>query len=255
MIVNKVKIEELATLRELALKNPVFFRVENLALDDLLLSAEKRTFSPNSVILSANAPSGTLFILLKGSVRVFYTSDEGRRVVVKLFRDPAIFGEMELLSGVPYLESVDAVEKCELLFIPREAALRAFEQSHALCLNMLQDVAARLCIAAQNEKALAFNAVETRLAGLMSTYADFYGLPVTEGIKIRIPLSQDDLADALGAVRRSVTRVLKKWGEMNIITKKGGHYIILNREELEKITDPDLLRIGYRIGRSLKAGS
>ena len=124
---------------------------------------------------------------------------------------------------------------------------------------MLNDLSARLCIAAQNERALAFNPVETRLAQLLMTYVDMYGLPVEGGTKIRIPLTQEELANSLGVARRSVTRALKRWSEAGILRKAGRHFIVREVKSLAAFTQPKLLGISYRtgsdIGRRLQSKS
>ena len=89
------------------------------------------------------------------------------------------------------------------------------------------------------------------LANLVSTYVDFYGLPVQEGVKIRIPLTQDDLANSLGVARRSITRALKRWMGEGIMVKQGRHFVVQDLTKLSQVTDPTLLRIGYRLGAPL----
>jgi hypothetical protein len=85
----------------------------------------------------------------------------------------------------------------------------------------------------------------------LSTYVDFFGLPVAEGLKIRIPLTQDDLANGLGVARRSITRALKSWLEDGTLLKQGRYFVVRDRARLEQAADASLLRIGYRTGMGL----
>jgi CRP/FNR family transcriptional regulator len=225
--------------------------VEPAVVEEIVARAVERAFEPGACVLMEDHAELSFFILLKGSVKVLYRSPEGLEVVVKLFRAPAVFGEMECLTRVPYLETVQTLERSLVLELPQAEFMEALRRSHALTFNVLGDLAARLCIAAQNERSLAFHPVETRLAQLLLTYVDFYGLPVEGGVRIRIPLSQDDLANALGVARRSVTRALKEWQEQDLIAKEGGCYVVRAPEKLEAITDPTLLRIGHRTGARL----
>lgn len=235
--------------RELA--HPVFEGVEREVVELIVGSALEREVAPGAHVLMEDQVDVAFFMLVKGSVKVLYRSPEGLEVVVKLFRAPAVFGEMECLTDVPYLETVQALERAVVLEVPRQHFLGALRRSHALTFNVLGDLAARLCIAAQNERSLAFHPVETRLANLLLTYVDFYGLPVPSGTRIRIPLSQDDLANALGVARRSVTRALKQWQDEDLIVKEGGCFVVRDTSRLELITDPTLLRIGHRTGARL----
>ncbi len=237
------------TVADLAI--PVFKGVDGAVLERFVNDGTVEVHQAGEVLLQEAEPCRAFFVLVRGSVRVFYRSPAGNEVVVKLFRAPAVFGEMECLTHIPYLETVAALEKSLALAVPRETLLAALHRCPVLTRNLLDDVAARLCIAAQNERALAFNPVEVRLANLLTTYVDFFGLPVAEGLKIRIPLTQDDLANGLGVARRSITRALKRWQAEGTLLKQGRHFVVADRRKLEQAADPSLLRIGYRTGMGL----
>jgi CRP-like cAMP-binding protein len=192
------------------------------------------------------------FVLVKGSVRVFYEAPDGRQVVVKLFQTPAIFGEMECIAGLHYLESVETLEKATVLRVPQKAFLEALRSSHTFSNNVLFDLSVRLCIAARSERMLAFDPVEQRLASLLTSYVELYGLPVYEGTKIRIPLSQETLAQSIGANRRSVVRTLEKWAEDALLTKQGKHYIVRDVQKLQAMVDPTALGVAHRTNRALR---
>ena len=234
------------------LKIPLFAGVESWVIEGIVAAAKTRVYEEGEYVLQEDEQCRAFYVLHRGSVRVFYRSPEGLEVVVKLFRAPAVWGEMECLNGIPYLETVETLERVVALEVPIPAFVDALGSSPALTRNLLDDVSARLCIAAQNERSLAFHPVETRLANLFSTYVDFYGLPVQEGIKIRIPLTQDDLANGLGVARRSITRALKRWMSEEIIVKQGRHFVVKDLTKLSQVTDPTLLRIGYRLGAPLE---
>jgi CRP/FNR family cyclic AMP-dependent transcriptional regulator len=233
-------------------EHPVFAGVAPEVLARLTDAAQPLAPGDDEELLSEGESELALFVLLAGSVKVLYRSPEGLELVVKLLAAPAVFGEMECIAGIPYLESVVAVERARLLRIPSAAFLAAVQESHALCANLLGDVAKRLCIAAQNERALAFHPVESRLAQLLLTYLDLYGLPAPDGRMIRVPLTQEGLAQALGVNRRSITRALAAWGAEGWLIKREGRYVVTDPVALERVTDPQLLRIGYRSGPRLR---
>ena len=76
------------------------------------------------------------------------------------------------------------------------------------------------------QKTSALYTVAPQLAHILITYADSFGLPVADGIQIRIPLGQHDLANTLGVAPRSVARALKVWMDEGTITKRGRHFVV-----------------------------
>ncbi|MBL8954625.1 MAG: Crp/Fnr family transcriptional regulator [Myxococcaceae bacterium] len=232
--------------------HPLFRHVKPETVEYLVANSRLETYPRGHIVLTEGSEGSRFFVLAHGSVRVFYTDPTGRQVVVKLFQAPVAFGEMECIAGVPYLESVEALEKSTALEIPRHIFLLALRQSQELTYNMVVDLAARLCIAAQNERSLAFNTVERRLATLLHAHVTLFGLPAPGGIMIRIPLSQDSLAQSLGVARRSVTRALARWTKEGLIKKAGGRFVVADVERLAANGDLSLLPIAYSLANGLE---
>ena len=231
--------------------HPTFKQVKPETLDFIVKHSRMETYSRGHVLLSEGSDDLRFFVLAHGSVRVFYSDPTGRQVVVKLFQAPVAFGEMECIAGVPYLESVEALEKSTGLEIPRPVFLLALRPSPELTYNLVLDLAARLCIAAQNERSLAFNDVERRLATLLHAHVTLFGLPAPQGTMIRIPLSQDALAQSLGVARRSVTRALARWTSEGLIIKSEGRFVISDVQRLASYGDASLLPIAYSLASGL----
>ena len=232
---------------------PVFHGVDRWLLESMVNQGKTYHHPAEQLLLQAGQSADTFFFLQRGSVRVFcHLPQDGREVAIKLFRAPAVFGEMECLVGIPYLESVSTLEPSSILALPRQVLLDSLAASALFANNLLRDLAARLCIASQYERALAFDDVTSRLAALFLNYIDFYGLPVEGGTLIRISLSQEQLANSLGVGRRSITRALKQWTDAGTISKRGRQFVVADKEALTKLIDPKMLRITYDANWSSK---
>lgn len=233
------------------LRHPVLRGVDGDVVRDLVRHGETRRYAAGELLLREGSHELACYFLVQGSVKVFYTSPDGFEVVVKVFGCPSVFGEMECTTGIAYLESAAALESCVALRVPAARLAEALERSHALSLNLLRDLAARLCIAAQNENALAFLPVSARLANLVVTYVKLYGLPAAEGTLIRIKLSQDELARGLGVAKKSVSRTLREWQEEGLILKRGGRFVVTDVAALAA-RGTGHLGIGHRYGQVLE---
>lgn len=242
-----MKAERRGAVTAKDLRHPVLRGVEPAHVRSLVDAGETCVYATGELLLREGEEELFCFFLIAGSVKVFYTSPDGFEVVVKVFGAPSVFGEMECLTGIPYLESVVAVEKAKALRVPAAALSRALEESHPLSANLLRDLAARLCIAAQNENALAFLPVSSRLANLLLTYVRLYGVPVDGGTMIRVKLSQDELANGLGVAKKSVSRTFREWQAEGLVTKQNGCFVVRDVTELAA-RGTGHLDIGHRYG-------
>lgn len=226
--------------------------VRSTVAQSLALAGAGSVHRSGEIILEEGAAPEHLFVLLFGSVKVFYRSPHGVELVAKVFSAPAVFGEMEVMAGIPHLESVACLERVELWRIPAPAFLTTLQSSSELSAGLARDLAERLCIAAQHERSLAFDPVPTRLANMLCTYLDLFALPTPSGAKIRIPLSQEELAQSIGAAPKSVARALRGWLDQGIVTKEGRFFVVCDPAALQEQCTAGSLSIAHSAGNGFR---
>lgn len=229
------------------LEEEAFPGVERDILETMAAAGSTRIYEAGEFVIHASDPCEACYVLLHGSARSFHRSTEGVEVESRLMNVGSLVGFAECLLGMAYLEGVQTMESSTVVRIPKSVILEALKSSHMLTHLLLHDASGRLAVALQSERLLAFHRIETRLANLLSTYVDTYGLPTRDGIRIRIPLSQDDLANGLGVARRSITRTLKTWMRDGIIVKQGRHFVVCDPKGLARHGDAEALRVGARL--------
>ena len=123
---------------------------------------------------------------------------------------------------MPHIENVAAMEDgTEILAVPRAVFLELIERDPRVTLALLHDTCAKLAMASHNQKALACQDVRTRLATFLVSYAMFDGAPrgATE-VRICAPLTQDDMAAALGVTRRAVAQEIARWTKLGVLDRE-----------------------------------
>lgn len=212
-----------------------------------IAGGEALHFEPGERILEERDPSEHLYALLQGVVGVFYSSPEGISVLVKVFDGPALFGEMELPFRVPRMEYVEALAPAQVIRWDGRGFLELMKSEPAVCFQMFEDVAKRLCISAYLERALAFQDVETRAAGLFLSFLDT--TPSTRG-ELPFKLSYGMIARCLGVTEKSVERTIARWLAEGWLERKRGVYTVLDQAKLREKADPDLLLLHARFGQA-----
>lgn len=195
--------------------------------------SELRVYRPGEVVLSEFEPPQAFYVLLAGVARVFYTAPDGRRMMAKLFTAPSAFGEMELLVGRTRLETVDILVRAEILVTSSDVFKKTLSSSPGFSNHLLMDVCARLCVAAQNERSLAFDSARAKLAALLLSYARVFGAKVAAGVQIVREITQEELADGLGLSHKSVQRTVDEWREQGVLEKSGRYYVICDLATLQ----------------------
>jgi len=212
--------------------HPLLVDLEPNILDAVIRSSKLVHFRGKRTLLKEGDAPEQVYCLLDGAVRVYHREKDGNEVLVKLFRGPALFGEMEVIAERPFLEFVTTLEPSDILMIPAKVFRKLVNTQKPLAVQLVHDLAARLCIATANEKALAFCDVDTRLANLLLDYIAIAGEPCDAGVRISVRLTQESMAHDLGVSRKSLVRALGKLQKQKVLKKRDGRYEILNANAL-----------------------
>jgi CRP/FNR family transcriptional regulator len=193
------------------------------------------------------------WLLLAGSVRVYYASAAGFEVTVKIFAAPAAWAEMQILTDHRHTEDCVCVEAAATLCVPRAFFSRFLDEQPRFMRQVLVDTSARFLIAAQNERALAFLTVPERLAHLLLSYVRVYGEDDGDGIKIGVKLSHEQLAADLGVVKKSITRTLSQWTDEGVVVKEGACYRVPDLMRLVERSPKGLIGVDWSTGSAVAA--
>src|SRR4051794_36861686 len=77
-----------------------------------------RSLSPGECIYQQGFPLPFLSFLLKGKVKIYMTSDDGKRLIVTFNKPLELFGEIELVQQVETLHTIEAVTPVHIGVLP-----------------------------------------------------------------------------------------------------------------------------------------
>jgi CRP-like cAMP-binding protein len=140
----------------------------------------------------------------------------------------AVFGERSAESGA------EAIADAAVLRLSREAFERHAEADPSLYVRVAANVGRRVSRLQTKLEAFSRSGVEARVAGALLEIADDFGVGVSGGIKIDLPLSQEDLAHLAGTSRESCSQAVAAFARAGYVV--GGRLkglVIADRPALE----------------------
>jgi CRP-like cAMP-binding protein len=133
----------------------------------------------------------------------------GVEVVLAVRGPGALLGELSAIDGGPRSATVTALEPVSALALPTAAFERHLLEHGRVAIVFMKELIGRLRDA--DRKRIEFGAFDTtgRVAARLVELADRFGRQTSEGLRIDLPLSQDELAGWTGASREAVTKALR----------------------------------------------
>jgi CRP/FNR family transcriptional regulator, cyclic AMP receptor protein len=193
-----------------------------------------RRFRKGQGIFHQGGTSDRVIVLLAGRVKVSTLTDEGKEIVLA-FRGPGdLLGELSAIDGEPRSATVEAIEPVEALAIPA-ADFRSFLIEHPdVGLLLLTMLSRRLRDA--DRKRVEYGAHDTvgRVSARLVELAERYGEPVARGVRIGLPLSQEELAGWTGASREAVSKALQTLRKVGWVLTERRAITVLDIEALRR---------------------
>jgi CRP/FNR family cyclic AMP-dependent transcriptional regulator len=213
--------------RTMALKAvPFFTQLSDKELDVVRAAATEKTYPKNAVVLTEGETGDSLYMIQSGKVKVFIGDEEGREIILKIIGPGAFFGEMSMIDKQPRSASVTTVEASTFLVLTHVAFERCLEQAPRIAQIVMQCLAQRVREADRKIGTLALMDVYGRVASTLLELSVYSEGKLMVGEK----LSQQDLANMVGASREMVNRILKDLSERGFISIESKAITIINRE-------------------------
>ena len=205
-------------------------------LEDLAGRVRPRTVEAGAIIVSAEEPGDSLFVISRGKVKVVLYGETGREIILSILRAGDFFGEMSLLDRQPRSANVVAVEDADLLSLDREAFEKHLSAHPSTALAILAEMSRRLRHADEVIGNLALLDVYGRVARTIRELAQTQGEPVDGGLLIRERPTQQEIAGLIGTARETVSRALNEFTRRGLLEMRGKQ-ILVRWEFLRKTDD------------------
>jgi CRP-like cAMP-binding protein len=171
------------------------------------------------VVFSQGDPAADVRYIQKGAIRLSVVSHVGKEAIVAMLTRGDFFGERALAGFAVRIETAIAVVPTTVLVIEKESMARLLHEEHAFSDRFIAYMLARNIRIEANLIDQLFNSSEKRLARTLLLLAR-YGQSNPEPTVPKI--SQQTLADMIGATRARVNFFMNKFRKLGLIEYNGG---------------------------------
>jgi CRP/FNR family cyclic AMP-dependent transcriptional regulator len=201
---------------------PLFANLSDAELAQITAEASMRQYPKNKVIMSEGEKSDCLYTIVAGKVKVLISDEEGKEIILSILGPGEFFGEMALFDNQPRSATVMTMEPSTFNVINQSDFMRSVSGNPHIAKALLQALARRLRVADKKISSLALMDVYGRVARtLLELAKEENGKMV-----VRQNLSQQDIANMVGASREMVNRILKDLALGGYIEVESKHIII-----------------------------
>ena len=197
----------------------------------ILAAAKPRQFPANSIIVSQGNPADYLYLLTKGRARYFFTTEDGRKLLLLWLSPGEIFGGSALLA-IPssYLASTETVKDSHVLAWDRSTIRGLAARYPKLLENALLTASDYLAWYVAAHVALTSHSARKRLGGVVICLAELIGEKVPGGFEF--DATNEELASAANITPFTASRLLSEWQRNRAVLKRRGKILLCSPEKL-----------------------
>jgi CRP/FNR family transcriptional regulator, cyclic AMP receptor protein len=197
-----------------------------------VLAGAIRLDVPAGAVVYREGDAARTGLVLKGLIRVYLTSTEGRQVTVRYVRRGEVIGAPVAVAG-PVRVSVQALTDSSVL-VMNVGPLQALGQTDArFAWALAEEIAQRLYEVLEAFAGNAFGSVRQRVARHLLDLAAQH----QRDAKLVAPVSQQELADTVGSVREVVTRVLREMRDAGLVQTVKQGIVLIDPDGLHREAD------------------
>ena len=198
----------------------LFSGLSSAALAEIEQHGTVKSFRKNTIVINQDDETCSLYVILSGSVRVFISGEDGREAVLNHQSAGDYFGDLALIDKQPRVASVMTTEASRFMIISREDFMACLSKNPEIAINLIKPMTSRMRMLAKNVSSLALLDVYGRVARVLLEQAE----EQADGEMITEKLTQQEIADMVGASRAMVSRILKDL--------KAGGYISVDKKRI-----------------------
>lgn len=209
----------------------VLFNLMNKCPSVVKESLIRRSFKAGEKIIEQGDDVKNFYIVLEGSIKVYYTASSGKSHIQNILEKGDIFGELEVLQGKPSICNVEAIRSSEVLVIPKTSYRMWLEKDFQFSLYINELICNKFYLKTKKISEDILYPLSFRLVNHILFLHEKFEADVFE-------VSKSLIAEELATSVRSLNRLIMDLNQKELIDYEKNKLRILNyqglREEKER---------------------
>lgn len=199
---------EPAREEQLLRSSPLFGGMDSQTARSLVEQMTRRELSRGETIFNEGDDGHALYIVVRGKVKLARTARDGRENLLALLGVGDMLGELSVFDPGPRLSRAHAVEDSVVYELPKQVLDVWLDDHLEMSRYMLRALAQRIRRMSNTMADLVFSDVPGRVAKAILDLGHRFGRMERGHVTVRHGLTQEELAQLVGASRETVNKAL-----------------------------------------------
>lgn len=221
-------------MEDVVRKAPLFTALADDSATALKARMVEVKISKGQVLFNEGDSGDRLYIVTDGKIKLGIKSIDGRENLLAVLGPGEMFGELSLFDPSPRTATATALTDAKLLGLGQEDLNLWLAEHPEVAKHLLRALAQRLRRTWEAVGDLVFSDVPGRVAKALSELAQKFGTRNNDGLHVAHDLTQEELAQLVGASRETVNKALADFATRGWVRLEARAVVILDEDRLNK---------------------
>ena len=222
------------TNEEVVRKAPLFTALDDASASTLRASMKEVKVNKGNTLFKEGDSGDRLFVVVEGKLKLGTSSGDGRENLLSILGPGDMFGELSLFDPGPRTATATAVTDSKLLSLANDEVIGWVTAHPEVSLQLLGRLAQRLRRTNEVLADLVFADVPGRVAKAIMDLGEKFGVKKDDGLYVNHDLTQEELAQLVGASRETVNKALADFTTRGWVRLEPRAVVVLDYERLSK---------------------
>ena len=208
--------------------NSFFAGLDDAILDRLATLCRIQHLEAGETLFVKGDDGDALYGIRRGQIRIETSTSSGETLTLNMLGSGDVFGEIALFDGQSRTADAVAAEATELFVLRRSDFLTLLHKDTQIAIRVIEFLCQRLRWVSERLEEATLLPLPVRLARRLIRLGQDFGSEVN--------ISQEQLANYVGAARESVNRQLQVWRRAGILDLRRGAILVLDMQKLSEET-------------------
>ena len=219
---------------EVIRRAPLFTALDDAAAATLRESMTQVKVSKGHTLFKEGDAGDRLFVVVEGKLKLGTSSGDGRENLLSILGPGDMFGELSLFDPGPRTATATAVTDSRVLALANDQVIGWVTAHPQVSLQLLKRLARRLRRTNEVLADLVFADVPGRVAKAIMDLGERFGTKKDDGLHVNHELTQEELAQLVGASRETVNKALADFAGRGWVRLEPRAVVVLDYERLAK---------------------
>ncbi|MFB9377633.1 Crp/Fnr family transcriptional regulator [Kineococcus gynurae] len=230
----QIDAKDVERLGDVVRRAPLFSALDDAVSAELMQSMEPVHVDRGQQLFGEGEPGDRVYVVRSGKIKLVRSWADGRENLLAVLGPGEMFGELSLFDPGPRTSSARAVSESDLVALGHTEMLNWLQRRPEVAEHLLRALAQRLRRTNTALADLVFTDVPGRVAKALLDLSRRFGRPIADGLLVAHDLTQEELAQLVGASRETVNKALADFASRGWLRLEARAVVLHDLERLHK---------------------